>query len=105
MWKLAASAQCGPLVRNILRWSWYIETMGCYKCSMDMLTTLTDIASKNPIDRDTFNPTTWEINDDKYLWWTWLTDGQLKHFQHDGTIPGLKATHGDNRWLTLDVVH
>eukprot|EP00971_Amphidinium_carterae_P199639 3962485-Amphidinium_carterae.4 len=66
------STMQSTVVLDILRWSWYIETVSYYKCSMEMLTMLTEIASTKPIDRDTFNPATWDSNEDKHLWWAWF---------------------------------
>eukprot|EP00971_Amphidinium_carterae_P030995 609883-Amphidinium_carterae.2 len=63
---------------------------------MEMLTVLAEIASTKPIDRDTFNPATWDNNEDKHLWWAWFNDAQLKQFQHSGTVPGFREAHGDN---------
>eukprot|EP00971_Amphidinium_carterae_P217598 4319479-Amphidinium_carterae.1 len=66
--KQVVSPQCRPMVLEALQWSWYIETMGYYKCSMDMLTLMADISSTRPIDKDSFIPTNFDNDTSQYLW-------------------------------------
>eukprot|EP00971_Amphidinium_carterae_P089991 1781371-Amphidinium_carterae.1 len=49
------------------------------------------------IQLDTFTPTRAASDDNqKYLWFTWLTESQYGQFLLDGQVPGYKDTRGDN---------
>eukprot|EP00971_Amphidinium_carterae_P195272 3874887-Amphidinium_carterae.1 len=49
------------------------------------------------IQLDTFTPNRAAIDDNqKYLWFTWLTEAQYEQFKRTGTVPGHKDTRDDS---------
>eukprot|EP00971_Amphidinium_carterae_P067953 1344760-Amphidinium_carterae.1 len=62
------------------------ETTGHDKHSREILNIIAVISATKPINRDSFIPTTWDIDTMKYLWWSWFTDARLEQFQSNGTV-------------------
>eukprot|EP00971_Amphidinium_carterae_P207428 4115588-Amphidinium_carterae.1 len=88
IWNNFVTNECAPMVRNLL------DDADFYPISnmttSDKLKTFADLGNTRPIQRDSFIPARWDNNQERHLWWTWLTEVST------GTVPGFKELHGDN---------
>eukprot|EP00971_Amphidinium_carterae_P048066 946341-Amphidinium_carterae.1 len=96
MWGSVVSAQCAPMILNLLMTQTAYVSQDHNKGNADHAKDLTFISSTAPILRDTFIPTAVADNLNIHLWFTWLTEAQYTNFKNNGTIPRHKDTRGDS---------
>eukprot|EP00971_Amphidinium_carterae_P137994 2735012-Amphidinium_carterae.1 len=96
MWNTLISPQCSPIVRSQLHRAGIILQINDEprdNTTTVMKDQLIAMSLTPSIQLDTFTPTRAATDDNqKYLWFTWLTESQYGQFVLDGQVPGYKDT-------------